>query len=214
MSGPALPPGLGQAFKVAVGELGLCAASWLVVEEVEAEGGPALLALLRDELGRDWPVLDAVAAARISGAVARAPDVGVVLEAVGRAERIVCVGLEALQLDALAAASAIPIYVVRQSVFSPDWERLSANYDGRVRFESADTFQRLAGPRSALLTFCYGEDGSAAHVLPAWARVSGADVRAQFRSLLAWEVLHHPFFVYPRWLVSVPTASFSAVIRA
>jgi hypothetical protein len=51
-------------------------------------------------------------------------------------------------------------------------------------------------------------------VLPAWVRATGEDVRTQFRSLLAWNVLQAPMFVYPRWLVEVDAASFTHVFRA
>jgi hypothetical protein len=44
-------------------------------------------------------------------------------------------------------------------------------------------------------------------------RVCGEDVRTQFRSLVAWDVLPHPFFVYPRWLVPAALSTFSAVVR-
>jgi len=40
-------------------------------------------------------------------------------------------------------------------------------------------------------------------VLPLWLRACGADVRAQFRSLVAWNVLPSPLDLYPRRLVEV-----------
>lgn len=210
----ALPPGLGQAFRVAVAELGLCSASWLFVEEIADSEGPDALHALRDELGRDWPVLDAVAAARLEGARWVEPDTAAVLRACGRAERVVVVGLEARWMDALVRSTEVPLSLVRQSVFAPDWERVAANYAGRVEMEPMETFQRLAGPRSVLLTFSYGSDGGTTHVLSSWVRVSGEDVRTQFRALVAWEVLGRPFFVYPRWLVTVPCERFSARVSA
>lgn len=208
-----LPRGLSAAFHVAVSELGMCTAAWLFTEEVAAEGGAPLVEALRDALGAEWPVLDTVAAAVLAGA--KRPELGVdrVLSALTGVERIVCVGLETAWLDALAGATDLPLAIVRQSVFSPDWARVSSNYGDRVTILGLDAFQRLAGPRSALLTFSYGADEHTAHVLPAWVRVSGEDVRTQFRELVAWEVLHHPFQRWPRWLVGIPTAGFSAVVR-
>lgn len=213
MTTAGLPAGLGQAFRVAVAELGLCSASWLFVEEADAVGGTELVGQLRDELGRDWPVLDTVAAAHLDGSRRRDPNVADVLRACGPAERIVCVGLEAWYLDALVLNTTIPVSVVRQSVFGPDWQRVAANYEGRVEFEAMDTFQRLAGPRSVLLTFVYGTCEGNTNALPAWIRVSGADVRTQFRSLIGWEVMHRPFFVHPRWLVPLPITAFSALVQ-
>ncbi|MCA9493945.1 MAG: hypothetical protein KC621_28640 [Myxococcales bacterium] len=215
MSG--LPPGLGRAFGVAVAELGLRTASWIFVEEVGEVGGEAALNELRDCYGRDWPVLDAVAAAWQEGRRRRPLDPAPLLDALGSADRIVCVGIETEALDLLVQATTTPVHVVRQSVFGLDWTRFAANYEGRVGLEDLDTFQRLAGPRSVLLTFTYGTDaggdGANTHVLPAWVRVCGEDVRTQFRSLVGWEVLGLPFFVYPRWLVRVPTSSFSVLVH-
>jgi len=210
---PTLPRGLSSAFHVAVSELGMCTAAWLFVEEVAAEGGPQLLEALRGSLGTDWPVLDTVIGASLAGA--GRPELGVdrVLAALADVEQLVCVGLETAWLDALAAATDVPMAIVRQSVFSPDWARVSANYGARVTLVGLDAFQRFAGSRSALLTFSYAADDHTAHVLPAWVRVSGVDVRSQFRELVAWEVLHHPFERWPRWLVGVPTDGFSVVVR-
>jgi hypothetical protein len=208
-----LPRGLRSAFHVAVSELGMCTAAWLFVEEVAAEGGRSLVSELRRELGADWPVLDAVAAMHLEGRQRPDPDVrrlGPILEG---AAQLVCVGLEAAWLDALVAETSTPVAVVRHSVFDPDWERVAANYGDRVTFEGLGTFQRLAGPRTVLLTYAYGADDVTTHVLPAWVRVSGEDVRTQFRDLVAWEVLHHPFETWPRWLVGVPTRQFTSVVR-
>lgn len=209
----AVPRGTSAAYRVAAAELGMCTAAWTFVEEVDAEGGTPLVRALREALGPEWPVLDAVAAACLSGRARPRPDPERVRAALAGVEHVVCVGLEADWLDALAAASTARISLVRDSVLSPDWERVAANYDDRVALVGLDAFQRAAGPRSALLTFSYGADDHVAHVLPTWVRVSGEDVRTQFRELVAWEVLHHPFHRWPRWLVGVPTAGFSAVVR-
>ncbi len=208
-----LPGGVDAAFRVAVSELGMCAAAWMFVEEVAAVGGPDLVAELRLALGVDWPVLDAVASAWLSGEARPPLAIDAVLEVIGPASRIVCVGLEVEALDRLLEATDAPVWIVRESVFGPDWARVQANYEGRVGFEGLDTFQRLAGPRSVLLTFGYGTDDRSTHVLPAWIRASGEDVRTRFRSLVLWEVLHRPFQVWPRWLVEVPLEVFSSVVR-
>lgn len=207
-----LPAGLSQAFRLAVAELGYVTASWLYVNEVRTVGGDALVRRLRDELGRDWPVLDAVAAAALAGAPLVA-DPTPVVEACTGAARIVVVGIETAFLDRLVEALPdVRFTLVRQSVFGPDWERVSANYRGRVELEGLDTFQRHAGPKSVLLTFVYGVGSNTAYALPAWVRTSGEDVRTQFRSLIGWDVLGQGFHVYPRWLVEVPTSTFTRLI--
>ena len=57
-----IPKGMGQAFAVAMEELGFCSTSWLFVRAVAEQGGEALVERLRDQFGRTYPVLDAVAA--------------------------------------------------------------------------------------------------------------------------------------------------------
>ncbi len=204
---------LDQAFRVAAGELGHCTAAWLFVREVAAEAGDEGVEALRDGLGRAYPVLDTVARRWLEGA--RAPHVrpeGVVAACVGAA-RVLVVGLEAAHLDALVPllAPSTRIGLVLQGTLDADWERVLANWGGRVEGTDVAGFQRWAGARSVLVTFAYGVAGGVAHVQPAWVRVSGPDVRAQFRALIAWDVLRAPMFVYPRWLVSVPAEDFSHV---
>jgi len=211
--GVKLPPGLEQAFLVAAGELGLCSAAWLFVREVAEELGEPGVEGLRDELGRAFPVLEAVAGAWLGGA--RAPDTSPegVLGVCGGAERVVFVGLESAFLDVLVPRlEGVELALVQHSPFTVDWKRVLANYGGRVEAVDLDSFQGWSGPRSALVTFAYGTQGFSTHVQPAWLRVTGEDVRTQFRSLVAWDVLRTPMYVYPRWLVEVPGTSFTHLV--
>ncbi len=204
---------LEPAFRVAAAELGMCGASWLFVRELAESGGDAQVSALRDELGRGYPVLDAVAAQWLRGGRAPAIDPGDVLAACEGARKLVIVGLEAEFLDALLPRlGGIQAALLTHSALEVDWERVLANYHGLVEGTDLDDFQRHAGPRSVLLTFAYGADSHSLHVPPTWLRVDGDDVRTQFRGLLAWDVLKAPMYVYPRWLVELPTASFSGVL--
>ncbi len=212
----ALPEGLDQAFTVAAGELGMACAAWLFVENVAQEAGEAGVSALRDALGRSYPVLDAVAEQWLAGSRALSTDPSGVLEACEGATELVVVGLEAFFLDALMARlpTSTRCALLCHSPFDVDWERVLSNHAGRVSRVDLEGFQAWAGPRSVLLTFAYGGGGGSAYVLPAWVRATGEDVRTQFRSLVAWDVLRAPMFVYPRWLVEVDAASFTHVFRA
>ncbi|HVG63392.1 MAG TPA: hypothetical protein VNA24_32805 [Hyalangium sp.] len=211
-----LPEGLHQAFIVAVGELGMACAASLFVESVAQEDGTDGVAALRDALGRSFPVLDAVAEQWLAGARALRTDPTAILAACEGASELVVVGLEAFFLDALMARlpPRTRCALLCHSPFDVDWERVLSNYSGRISPVNLESFQSWAGPRSVLLTFAYGVGGSSTHVLPAWVRATGEDVRMQFRSLLAWNVLQAPMFVYPRWLVEVDAASFTHVFQA
>lgn len=211
----ALPEGLAQAFTVAAGELGMCCASWLYVGEVGKEGGVDAVNALRDDLGRSFPVLDAVASRWLEGVRAPHLDVAAALEACAGAARVVVVGLEAHFLDALVQRlEGTRCALLCDAPFEVDWDRVLSNYAGRVERVSLADFQGWAGPRSVLLTWAYGVTGASTHVLPTWLRVTGEDVRTQFRSLVAWDVLGAPMYVYPRWLVEVPSHGFTHVLRA
>ncbi len=208
----ALGATLEQAFHVAAGELGMCSASWLFVGEAGRDGDPAV-AELRDLLGRSYPVLDAVAASWLAGA--RAPRIGTaaVATACTGATRVLVVGLETWYLDALLPALGdAEVWLLTQSSFTVDWDRVLANYGARVRGIDLATFQRLAGRRSALLVTTYGRRGEVTFTSPEWLRVVGADVRTQFRSVIGWEVLGSSLQVYPRWLVETPTSDFSQFV--
>lgn len=211
---PSLPDGIEQAFQVAAGELGLASASWLFLREVSQEGGDPLVTALRDRLGRAFPVLDAVAARWLEGS--RAPDIDPthVLDALEGTRRLVLVGIEAAFLDALVPRlpEDTEIALLCRNPFEVNWERVISNFAPRLSLLDLDHFQRFAGPRSALLTFIYGIHGRNVHALPGWMRVIGDDVSTQFRSIVAWDVLCAPMFVFPRWLSEAPLESFTHVI--
>lgn len=204
--------GLDQAFSLAAAELGMASAAWLFVAEVDGGEGTEGVQRLRDALGRRWPVLDAVCAAWLGGARAPVVDASPVVSKLEGITRVVVVGLEVRWLDALVAAlpSTVRIALVKHSEFSPDWERVVANLAGRVELLELADFQSWAGQRSVLLSFVYGAGGvGGLFALSAWVRVSGPDVRTQFRELLGWDVLRVPLSIYPRWLVAVSPDAFT-----
>lgn len=208
-----LPRGLEQAFTVAAGELGMCSAAWLYVQNVAGSGGEAAVSALRDALGRSFPVLDAVCERWLSGTQTLEVDATSVAQTLRGVTDVVVVGVEAYFLDALVAKLAgVRCALLRHAPLEADWDRILSNYGGRVTLVDLESFQAFAGPSSALLTFAYGVHGASTHVLPAWLRVTGEDVRTQFRSLVAWDVLEAPMFVYPRWLIEVSAANFTEVV--
>lgn len=203
---------LGQAFRLAAGELGMASAAWLFVEECARDGDERVRAL-RDELGRDWPVLDAVCAGWEQGVRAPVVDATEVTPALEGVARLVVVGHETLWLDALVAAlpASVRIGLVRQQDLVPDWERVASNWRGRVELLGLGDFQAWAGAHSGLLTFVYGDGRAQLFTLPAWLRVSGPDVRTQFRALVGWQVLRLPLLVYPRWLAAAEGEGFTSL---
>lgn len=208
-----LPRGVEQAFGVAAAELGLCTAAWLFVRELAQAGGPLLVQKLRDSLGRTFPVLDAVAAQWLDGSSIPVIDPQAVVAACAGSKTVLVVGFEADFFDALLAQLAgVQFRLLRYSPFGVvDWERILANYDERVDLTDLSDFQRWAGTRSVVLTFLYGAGDHSAHASPAWLRLVGEDVRAQFHSFIGWDVLRQPMYVYPRWLVEVPRSDFSVL---
>jgi hypothetical protein len=208
-----LPSELEQSFSVAMGELGFCSTSWLYVREVASVGGDHLVRTLRDQLGRSYPVLDAVAADWLSGHRAPNTDPAAVHAACQGIQRLLLVGLEADFLDALLPQlKQVEVGLLRYSTVEADWERVSANYADQVKLIDLAAAQQWAGSRSGLLTFVYGHTHHVAHVRPSWLRFIGDDIRTQFRSILAWNVLRAPLYVYPRWLVQTPLSDFSEVL--
>lgn len=207
-----LPHGIGDAFHLAAGELGMASASWLFVKQVAEIGGDEAVVSLRDALGRGFPVLDAVAAEWLEGARTPAVDPSFVLDACRGATRLVVVGLESAFLDALVPRLGDTVLVlVEQSSFDPDWARVRANLGPDALACDLAGFQRYGGRSSVLLTFGYGRREDAAYVVPEWMRVIGADVRTQFRSIVLWDVLGRTPFLYPRWLVEAPLGDFTHV---
>jgi hypothetical protein len=209
----ALRAAVAQAFPVAAGELGMCSAAWLFVNEAASEGGAALVEAVRDWLGRDFPVLDAVAAQWLAGERHPKVDPGPVVALLGGATRLVVVGLEAAFLDTLVPRlGATRAAILRTDELGADWDRVLANYDGKLEATDLSSFQTLGGNRSVLLTFAYGVREPITHVSAMWLRVTGADVRTQFRTLIAWDVLRAEMYVYPRWLVETRTSDFSQIV--
>lgn len=195
---------LSQAFRTAVSELGMASAAWLFAAETADHGGEAALAALRDDLGRQWPVLDMVCAAVLRGHPQPEVDVACLAPLWAGVERLVLVGYESLWVDALLAAlpPGVQVALVQHGDPLTDWARLAANHGGRLVLLPQADFQTWAGSRSVLMTFVYGHSARQVFVLPAWLRVTGPDVRLQFRSLLGWQILDVPMDVYPRWLVA------------
>jgi hypothetical protein len=204
---------LDQAFRLAAGELGMASAAWLFVTEAAVDGAPAVLAL-RDRLGRDWPVLDAVCAAWSAGLRAPRVDAREVLPVLEGVTRIVVVGLETLWLDDLMRVlpGSVQIALLRASALEPDWPRVQSNHGGRLQMLRLADFQSWAGTRSVLLGFVYGDADDSLFVVPTWLRAAGSDVRLQFRSLLGWRVLPVPLAVYPRWLVAAEPGHFTDLL--
>jgi hypothetical protein len=191
----------------------MCSAAWLFCGTLADAGGTPLVAELRDAVGRAFPVLDAVASTWLGGRHAAGVDPEPAARACHGATDVVIVGVESLHLDALIPRLRAPrIALLRHGPFEVDWDRVLANLGRPVELVDMDSFQRHAGPRSVLLTFVYGRNGHRTHVLPSWLRVAGSDVRTQFRSLIAWDTLETPMFVYPRWLVEAPLDQFTDVV--
>lgn len=209
-----LPPSLGRTFVLAAGELGFFSAARIFVQETAAAYGDEGVVALREQHGRDYSVLDAVATLFLETGEVPAPDPTEALDALRGASRVLVVGLEADALDALVPRLPdIPAGLLIQRSLGPvDWDRVLANFDGRLTAAPFDDLQRWAGARAALLTFVYGTAGSLAHVSSEWLRVLGPDVRPQFRSLLGWDLLPGGPDVYPRWLADAAVDSFSALV--
>lgn len=210
-----LPEHLGQAFLMAAGELGMASAARLFVRELARLGGDNLVAEAGDALGREYPVFDFVAHRWLEGDRAARLDPSSVRQALEGITRLVVVGLETDALDVLVGSlSGVEIgLIVEPFGVAPDLRRVLANFGGALRTVDLEEFRRWAGKRSSLLTFVYGTDSHTAHVATTWLRVSGPDVRAQFRSLVGWDVLGEPMRLYPRWLVETSCEDFSVISR-
>lgn len=206
---------LAPALEIAAGELGFAAASWLFVREVARAEGDDGVARLREELGREFPVLHYCASRWLEGERPDAPDPGPVLSELEGLRRLLVVGIEAPELDALVATldPGVRIGLLSYRLLPVDWSRVLPNYGGRVEPVDLGTFQSWAGARSALLSFVYGEAGGRIHVVPALLRVLGPDVRTQFREIIGWDVLGGVPAPYPRWLVEIDRSELSVLLR-
>lgn len=205
---------LGAAFELASAELGFASASWLFAEQVAAVSGPEAVAALRDELGGSFSVLDFVATRWLEGARAPRIETTAVRKALSGARRVLVVGLEANHLDALARdlEPSVKIGLLTYRLQRVDWERVIGNYGGRIEPVDLAEFQGWAGARSAVLTFIYGTRGDLMHVLSAFLRVVGPDVRTQFRDIVGWNVLGGTLELYPRYLVETLTSELTALV--
>ncbi len=210
----ALPPTVHASFLVAATDLGMWSAARLFCRELSEEGGAPLVEALRDELGRDFPVLDGVAAA-FGGGELEPPRAELLADALAGIDRLVVTGLEADALDALVAwlAPDVELAVLSgASALEPDWRAALTNYARPITRLPLGELQRWAGRRSALLTFLYGRDHAHAYVDSAWMRVHAPDVRVQFRALVGWNLLSRPLELYPRWLSQTALEDFSHVV--
>jgi hypothetical protein len=208
-----LPKGLELAFSVAMGELGFCSTAWLFVREVALYGGQDLVRSLRDELGRTYAVIDAVAADWLAGH--RAPVIAIdpFISASQGLKKLLVVGVEADFLDAIVPLLPnTEIGLLRHSLIDLDWDRVAANYQQHVQLVDMTSIAEWAGNRSGLLTFLYGHNAHVAHVRSAWLRIFGQDIQTQFRSIIGWNVLRTPLFMYPRWFVETSVQDFSEVL--
>ncbi|MBL8955009.1 MAG: hypothetical protein JNK82_29810 [Myxococcaceae bacterium] len=202
-----------EAFRVASTELGMCSAAWLFTREVAAAGGDALVRELQETLGLEYAALHAVTERWLGGTTKPAISTGEVVRACAGAANVAVVGVEADWLDALVPLLGDAKVTLLTSPLVPvDWERLAANFGGRVATLDMSAVQQLAGARSVLLTFCYGTRGDQTWVDPLWMRVSGGDVRTQFRSIVGWEVLGTAMQVYPRWLTETSADDFAELV--
>ncbi|MBL8604655.1 MAG: hypothetical protein JNK72_22205 [Myxococcales bacterium] len=205
-------PSLAMAFSAAAGELGMSAASWLFLRTLAAvEAGAEEAAI--ESLGAQFPVMAAVGAAWREGHRGPRCDLEGVRARLDGVTRAVVLGVESAHLDALVAASpGLELGLVTESPLEADFERILANFGGRVAAVSLAELQRWSGATSALVTFLYGVDSHATQVSPIWLRAVGDDTRTQFRTLLGWNVLPAPMPVYPRWLVEVALDAFTDVV--
>lgn len=206
----ALPRGLANAFQIAAGELGMFSTSRLFVKILRDSSGMEGVEALRDELGVSFPVLDFVATKAIEGEIPGF-DVKPVVRSCTSASKILVVGLEADCLDVLVPLLNAKVGLLTESLFGADWERVLSNYP-TLEPVPLSSLHQWAGSKSALLTFLYGTNGHNAYVLPSWLRVSGPDVRVQFRDLIGWNLIGPPMSLYPRWLSEASTTDFSCLI--
>jgi hypothetical protein len=193
----------------------MASAARLFVRELARLGGDELVAEVCDVFGREYPVLDFVAHRWLAGDRTQRLDASQVQRALEGIKRLVVIGLETDALDLLVESlPGVEMGLVAEPVgVTPDMRRVLANFGGALSYVDLADFRRWAGKRSALLTFVYGTNGHIAHACETWLRVSGPDVRAQFRSLVAWDVLGEPMRLYPRWLIETSCDDFSIMCR-
>jgi hypothetical protein len=207
----ALPAGIGQTFRLAAGELGFCAATRLFMRSLGET--PEAVDALREALGREYPVLDAITARWLDGGRGDSVDATAVTRVLAGCRTVLVVGLETDHLDALVDQSPdVQFRLLANSALPVDWDRVEANYAGRLQVVTLDAVFEHAGHASGVLCFAYGSKAETLYVPQAWMRFFGRDIRPLFRSFVAWNVLPAPFEVYPRWLVASPAHDFTDIV--
>jgi len=208
-----LPAPLVQSFAAAAGELGQVSASRLFIRTCVRHGGTEAVADLRRQAGATFPILDTAAQDYVETGRLRPLDANHAIDLLSRLSTVVVVGFESEPLDLLV--TALPrqrIIALTHAALPGDWERMLANYHGRVQAVDLDGILDHAGPDSALLCFVTGGHGHSVYVPSAWLRVHGPDTRTVFARLIAWNLLPLPFERYPRWQAEVPCSDFTDMI--
>jgi hypothetical protein len=208
-----LPTGIGQTFKLAAAELGFRSAARLFIGSLG--GDPSTVEALRDVLGREYPVLDAVAAQWLRQGGLPPPTIEPVRQGLSGCRTVVVVGLEVDFLDPLVAAMPEARFkLLAMTPLPADWGRIVSNYEGQAEVVTLEEALACAGARSAALCFAYGDKDGSLYVPQSWLRFFGRDTKSLFRTIMAWNVVPAPFEVYPRWLSPCPTADFTDVVIA
>lgn len=209
-----LPPGLRAGFLVAATELGMFSAARLYAMEIARARGTEGVAHARDELGRDYPVFDAVATRWLSSGDVPMVDERPLVEELGDATRVLIAGTEADAFDPLipALSHARIGFLVGGGGLEPDAARFAANFGGRLEIVPLTEWTRWAGSKSALVTIVYGTEDDVAFVPQAHLRLVGPDVRTSFRSLIGWDILGARPRLHPRFLAETRLRDFSALI--
>lgn len=207
------PAPLAQSFAAAAGELGQVSASRLFIRTCVAHGGTAAVADLKNQAGAAFPILDTAAQDYLHTGQLRPLATDHAIGLLSHLATVVVVGFESEPLDLLVPA--LPkqrFFALTHTALPGDWERMLANYRGRVQAVDLDGILDQAGPDSALLCFVTGGQGRTVYVPSAWLRVHGPDTRTVFSRLVAWNLLPHPFDRYPRWQAEVPSNDFTDMI--
>lgn len=209
--------GLEPAFRACAGELGLWSAARLFVNAAWEAGGADAVTALDEDLGGDYPVLEAVAQRALAASrPLPPPGVEALVTLCADLRRVVVVGIEADVLGPLAdrLPATTDIQALVDATFPVDAVRLTASWTPRVRLTDVGAFHRAAGGRSALVTCLYGADDYTAVVAPVWLRVHSPDIRLLFRSLVGVNLAGPRMGAYPRWLGETATADFTDLVAA
>lgn len=209
----ALPRGIDQTFRLAASELGFAAATRLFIRSLGET--PEAVDALREALGREYPVLDAMTAYWLDHKRFGAPDPQPIATIVAGCGAVIVVGLEADHLDALIdALPRVSFKLLASEVLPTDWDRVAANYAERLEVVPLEQAYVHAGADSCVLCFAYGIKPETLYVPQSWMRFFGRDTRPLFRSLIAWNIVPAPFDVYPRWLAACPSQDFTDIVTS